>query len=53
LTAEQYANINRDVSRKLYEEITDPMSVDDEEARRAWENKASQEVARAVSVLQA
>ncbi|KAL8387965.1 hypothetical protein RB595_009546 [Gaeumannomyces hyphopodioides] len=52
LTADQYSNINRDVSRKLYEEITDPSSVD-EDSRQAWETKANQEVARAVSGLQA
>lgn len=52
LTVDQYSNINRDVSRKIYEEITDPCNVD-EDSRRAWETKANQEVARAVLALQA
>ncbi len=52
LTADQYATINRDVSRKLYDEVTDPMSVDDD-ARRLWEKKATTEVARAVAELKA
>lgn len=52
LTADQYAAINRDVSRKLYEEVTDPAVVDTE-ARKLWEQKANREVARAVADLQA
>ncbi|ERT02011.1 hypothetical protein HMPREF1624_00306 [Sporothrix schenckii ATCC 58251] len=52
LTADQYAAINRDVSRKLYEEVTDPAVVDGE-ARKLWEHKANREVARAVADLQA
>ena len=51
LTADQYAAINRDVSRKLYEEVTNP-SVVDTEVRRLWEQKANREVARAVADLQ-
>ena len=52
LTAEQYATINRDVSHKLYEEVTDPATVDDD-ARRTWEKIASKEVARALAELKA
>ncbi|CAK7213163.1 hypothetical protein SCUCBS95973_001707 [Sporothrix curviconia] len=51
LTADQYAAINRDVSRKLYEEVTNP-SIVDTEVRRLWEQKANREVARAVADLQ-
>ncbi|CAK7214153.1 hypothetical protein SBRCBS47491_002052 [Sporothrix bragantina] len=51
LTADQYATINRDVSHKLYEEVTNP-SVVDTEVRRLWEQKANREVARAVAELQ-
>ncbi|EPE10342.1 phd and ring finger domain protein [Ophiostoma piceae UAMH 11346] len=52
LTADQYAAINRDVSRKLYEEVSNPVVVGSE-MRRIWEQKASREVARAVAELQA
>jgi hypothetical protein len=52
LTADQYAAINRDVSRKLYEDVADPASVDDE-TKQLWEKKATKEVARAVAELKA
>jgi len=52
LTAEQYAAINRDISRKIYEQVQDPTSVGDD-ARRNWEMMATQEVARAVADLRA
>ncbi|PKS10344.1 hypothetical protein jhhlp_002095 [Lomentospora prolificans] len=48
LTTEQYSNINRDVSRKLYDEIKDPTLLDDE-SMKTWEKVASKEVARAVA----
>lgn len=51
LTADQYVAINRDVSRKLYEEVTNS-SINDTEVRRLWELKANREVARAVADLQ-
>ncbi|KAG5984773.1 hypothetical protein E4U55_003285 [Claviceps digitariae] len=50
LTNEQYATINRDVSRKLYDEVKDASSLD-EQSRRTWEKRASQEVAQAVAAL--
>ncbi|KAL3305739.1 phd-finger domain-containing protein [Colletotrichum asianum] len=52
LTSEQYANINRDVSRKLYEGLRDPQALD-EDARKTWEKIAAKEVARAVEELKA
>ena len=52
LTTEQYATINRDISRKLYDEVKSAAALD-EESRRAWERRATQEVAQAVSELQA
>jgi hypothetical protein len=51
LTSEQYENINRDVSRKLYEEVRDPSTMDDD--KRTWEKIALQEVTRAVQELKA
>lgn len=52
LTVEQYAAINRDISRKLYEEVKDA-SVLDEATRRGWEKRADQAVAQALSDLTA
>jgi hypothetical protein len=52
LTTEQYATINRDISRKLYDEVKDASSLD-KDARRLWEKRVTQEVAQAVSELQA
>jgi hypothetical protein len=51
LTTEQYATINRDISRKLYDEVKDASSLDDS-SKRSWEKKASQEVAQAIAALQ-
>jgi hypothetical protein len=51
LTAEQYETINREISRKLYEEVKTPEI--DEETQKGWERLATQEVARAVASLQA
>ncbi|KAK3692263.1 hypothetical protein B0T22DRAFT_418856 [Podospora appendiculata] len=50
LTADQYASINRDVSRKIYEEVKDPALVP-ENVKQRWEKMASNEVARAVAEL--
>lgn len=52
LTSDQYAMINRDISRKLYEEVRDATLLDDE-TRRSWEKRAYKEVAQAVEGLQA
>ena len=52
LTTEQYATINRDVSRKLYDEVKDAASLDDA-SKRTWEQRATQEVTQAVSELSA
>ncbi|KAK0711443.1 hypothetical protein B0H67DRAFT_492430 [Lasiosphaeris hirsuta] len=52
LTADQYAAINRDISRKIYEQVQDPTTVGDS-ARQSWESMATKEVARAVAELTA
>lgn len=52
LTTEQYATINRDISRKLYDEVKGASSLDNE-SRRLWEKRVTQEVAQAVAELQA
>ena len=53
LTTEQYANINRDISRKLYEQVKDMSSLENNAARKTWEMRATQEVAQAIAGLQA
>ncbi|KAK1780934.1 hypothetical protein QBC45DRAFT_371336 [Copromyces sp. CBS 386.78] len=53
ITAEQYEAINRDVSRKLYEEVKDPAMDLGEELKQSWEKIAAKEVTRAVEHLKA
>ncbi|KAK3340995.1 hypothetical protein B0H65DRAFT_551393 [Neurospora tetraspora] len=53
ITAEQYEAINRDVSRKLYEEVQDPAMSLGEELKQSWEKLAAKEVTRAVDQLKA
>ncbi|KAI8677105.1 hypothetical protein LRP88_09871 [Fusarium phalaenopsidis] len=52
LTTEQYSTINRDISRKLYDEVKGAASLNDD-ARRQWEKRATKEVAQAVAELSA
>lgn len=50
LTADQYSTINRSVSHKIYEEVSDTSTVD-KDAQKLWEKIATKEVARLVSAL--
>ncbi|CAI6088775.1 hypothetical protein V2G26_013790 [Clonostachys chloroleuca] len=52
LTSDQYATINRDISRKLYEEVGDATALD-QDTRRTWEKRVTQEVAQAIAGLSA
>lgn len=52
ITKEQYADVNRLVSRMLYDKIVDPTALNDDE-KSAWEKVASAEVAKAVEGLSA
>jgi hypothetical protein len=52
ITKEQYADVNRLVSRMLYDKIVDPAALNDDE-KSAWEKVASAEVAKAVEGLSA
>ncbi|KAK1828462.1 hypothetical protein QBC39DRAFT_152533 [Podospora conica] len=52
LTAEQFSTINRDISRKIYEQVQDP-SVAGNDLRQSWESLATKEVARAMADLKA
>ncbi|KAI1781419.1 hypothetical protein F4818DRAFT_398979 [Hypoxylon cercidicola] len=49
ITADQYASINRDLSHKLYKEVSDDSL--NENARQRFEKIATQEVARAIADL--
>ncbi|ROT40499.1 hypothetical protein SODALDRAFT_356495 [Sodiomyces alkalinus F11] len=53
LTVDQYSNINRDVSRKLYDSIRDASALDDDAGKKNWEKVAAEEVAQAISGLKA
>lgn len=50
ITKEQYSEINREVSRKLYDLIPEP-SLSDEEEKHTWQKVATAEVATAVRAL--
>ncbi|KAF6838698.1 PHD-finger domain-containing protein [Colletotrichum plurivorum] len=52
LTSDQFMSINRDISRKLYEGLRDPVALD-EDGRKAWQKIAAKEVARAIEELKA
>ncbi|KAF4966595.1 hypothetical protein FZEAL_10633 [Fusarium zealandicum] len=52
LTTEQYSSINRDISRKLYDEVKGAASLNDE-ARQQWEKRVNKQVAQAVAELSA
>lgn len=52
VSKDQYTDINRNVSRLLYEKVGDAGSVNGE-ARKTWERLASDEVAKAVQSLKA
>ena len=51
LSKEQYTDINRDVSRLLYERIGDAAALENQQERKRWQNMASSEVRNAVKVL--
>jgi len=53
LTADQYATINQNVSRKIYEEVKNysPKEGLGEEMKQQWEKIATQEVAQMVAEL--
>ncbi|KAI4868960.1 hypothetical protein F4820DRAFT_456095 [Hypoxylon rubiginosum] len=51
ITADQYASINRDLSHKLYKEVSDDSL--NEDARQRFEKIATKEVARAIADLKA
>ena len=50
VSKDQYTDINRNISRMLYDKVGDAGSVNGE-ARESWERLASDEVAKAVESL--
>jgi hypothetical protein len=52
ITKDEYTNINRDVSRMLYDKIGDFEVLDDDD-RLKWERIAGDEVTKAVNALKA
>ena len=51
LSKEQYTDINRDVSRLLYERIGDATALENQRERKRWQDLASLEVQSAVKAL--
>lgn len=52
ITKEQYTEINRDVSRKLYDMVGSAQYLGSGDARAKWQAIAEKEVAQAVTTLQ-
>lgn len=52
ITKEQYTDINRDVSRMLYERVGDAEGLADQKGREKWQEVAATEVERAISAMQ-
>ena len=51
LSKEQYTDINRDVSRLLYERIGDAAALENQRERKRWQDLATTEVEDAVKAL--
>ena len=53
ISKDQYTDINREVSRKLYELVGDASALTNSEEREKWQSVANEEVERAVEALSA
>ncbi|KAK3718149.1 hypothetical protein LTR37_005264 [Vermiconidia calcicola] len=53
ITKDQYTDINRDVSRKLYDLVRDASALADQAEREKWQGVAEEEVRKAVAALAA
>lgn len=51
ITKDQYTDINRDVSRKLYDMVKDVGELADKEQRERWQSVADDEVKKAVGAI--
>jgi hypothetical protein len=52
ITKDQYTEINRDVSRKLYEQVGDATALADQAERERLQETANHEVQKAITALQ-
>jgi hypothetical protein len=53
ITKDQYTEINRDVSRKLYDLVGTAAALSDQAEREKWQTKADEEVQKAITALSA
>ena len=53
ITKDQYTDINRDVSRKLYDLVGDATGLADQLEREKWQSVADDEVKKAIIALSA
>ena len=53
ITKDQYTDINRDVSRKLYDLVADVSALADQAERERWQGVAEDEVKKAIAALSA
>lgn len=51
ISKDQYTEINRDVSRKLYDLVNDASALSDHAERERWQTIADAEVRKAVAAL--
>ena len=49
INKDQYTDINRDVSRKMYDLVGDVSALADQRARERWQGMAAEEVQKAVT----
>jgi hypothetical protein len=52
ITKDQYTDINRDVSRKLYDRVGDASALMEQAEREKWQGVAEAEVLNAIAELQ-
>jgi len=53
INKDQYTDINRDISRKMYDLVGDASALADQAARERWQETAAEEVQKAVASLAA
>jgi hypothetical protein len=51
INKDQYTDINRDISRKMYDLVGDASALADQNARERWQGMAAEEVRKAVAGL--
>jgi hypothetical protein len=51
INKDQYTDINRDISRKMYDLVGDASALADQGARERWQGMAADEVQKAITSL--